>query len=243
MIKLLLAPFSSLWVILSLFFAYSSINILLQILWPRFSEFSFLFYGICSYIILAVTVSPKKYDFWNILFHEVSHAIFLVLTLANPKSLVVNNDGNEKRGGYVQYSFKSNGLLNLTRAHFAALAPYFFPMFTFLLFLIYLLVKPEEQSYFAKLLVKGPRLNGLFFLLGFTYGYHLVISISTIRSNQSDFSGVGFYYGVVFIIFMQLFFLLIFLVGLTYQFESVSLLLSSLEDLFFLLRNKIQPFF
>lgn len=115
--------------------------------------------------------------------HEMSHAVWTWLFLGR-----VENINVAKEGGNVTVS-KSNFLITL--------APYFFPFYTVLLVLVYFL---------AKLLWLGiaDYYLAFIFLLGFTLCFHLLFTLHTLRTEQSDIKTTGIIFSALLIFLLNL---------------------------------------
>jgi hypothetical protein len=198
--KIFLFPFISIWIFLSLY-SIEQIIIFGKILINHFDYFLFLFVGFISYFISLLFIKPKKYEYWNIFWHEFSHLIFAILTFSKIQQFtILSNKLNDGTAGYVKYSFKKGKFSSIIRNHFVSLAPYFFSPITMILLCIYLFDFNQINI-----------VNILLFFIGLSYSYHLVIVFIQARPYQKDFKDVGYIYGMSFILFMQLVFLIIIL--------------------------------
>ncbi len=110
-----------------------------------------------------------------------------------------------------------------------SLAPYFFSPLTAIIVVIYYLVIPDGSSYLASIYLSHTMINSLLFLIGFTYVYHTITSYSQAKPYQSDFS-LGYGYGIIFVIMMQLIFLLLFLTVLTINYDSFYVIKNYMYD-------------
>ena len=107
--------------------------------------------------------------FWRPLFmyvmgHELTHALAAVLQGGRADDLQVST-----RGGRVKVSV-SNFLV--------ALAPYFFPIYTFMIVPVYWIAAPQYHL-------------PILFLLGATLSFHLALTAYSLREHQSDIAEVG----------------------------------------------------
>ena len=230
--KIIIFPFLILWVILSLI-AIGIVEIIFNsIIIENIEYFKFFFFGMGMYLISLFFIKPKKYKFWNTFWHELSHIVFAILTFSKVNKLMVSPDIPEDgANGYVQYSFKKGKILDLLRGHFVSLAPYFFSPMTIILVLLYWLILPNESgNFFTSWFNKEPTLNGLLFFIGITYIYHTYTSFSQARPYQNDFDSVGYIYGMFFVVFMQLFFLIFILMVLGWNFDSFDLIYNYIKD-------------
>jgi len=91
---------------------------------------------------------------------------------------------------------KDKGSVTLSKTNFLiTLAPYFFPLYTFLLILLYyiLLIFWEVEKYHSVWLG----------LIGFTWGFHLSFTIITLMQQQSDIKSCGYIFSYAFIYLMN----------------------------------------
>jgi len=100
--------------------------------------------------------------------HELTHALFAVLFGGSVKSFHASN-----RGGRVTVT-KSNFIITL--------APYFFPLYTFIVLLLYgTAVAAGLQRAIASLV----------FLAGATFAFHLVLTAVFLQTEQTDIREYG----------------------------------------------------
>lgn len=109
--------------------------------------------------------------------HEITHMLFALLTFHKPVSLEVHRN----KGGSFGYQGEGNWLISL--------APYFFPVFPFLIMLASLLYIYMGQTI--------P--NFLFVLFGLMTGYHICTTIVSIHPQQTDFKQAGFLFSILFL--------------------------------------------
>lgn len=146
--------------------------------------------GARPFLMVAVGVMVAAFVFWAlpapvrlyVLAHELTHALWGALLGARISGLRVSGSG-----GHVKLS-QSNWLI--------ALAPYFFPFYTFIVILAYyiLLIFFDLRPYaFAWL---G--------LIGFTLGFHFVFTIYALAQDQQDVRDYGrvFSFGMIYLINM-----------------------------------------
>lgn len=100
--------------------------------------------------------------------HELTHALFAVLFGGSVKSFHASD-----RGGRVTIT-KSNFVITL--------APYFFPLYTFIVLLFYWLAGAAD--------VRGAE-GWLVFLSGATYFFHLALTFAFLRTDQDDIKEQG----------------------------------------------------
>lgn len=146
-----------------------------------FSQNEFFFYsGILSYIFIWLFFQPKYIYVWG---HELTHALYALFFKGKVTKMKVS---------------ASQGAVWLTRTNFlVALAPYFFPFYTFLFFVFYFLLK---------IFLKNPPYleKGLFLGLGLTIAMHLLTTLEALRIKQSDLSRTGTFFSLVFIFIMNI---------------------------------------
>lgn len=114
--------------------------------------------------------------FMHVMGHELTHAFWAVMLGGKIKSLLVSHEG-----GQVTLS-KSNFLI--------ALAPYFFPLYTFLLIPIYFIAAPKFHPVLA-------------FAIGFTLAFHVALTLHSLREHQSDIREVGVLFSFSFVYLMN----------------------------------------
>ncbi|MBU0647592.1 hypothetical protein KJ855_00255, partial [Patescibacteria group bacterium] len=123
--------------------------------------------------------------FFYILAHEFTHAVFAVIAGAQVKKIKVSSQG---------------GWVELTQSNFVIdLAPYFFPLYSFVIAVIYLLLNfyyDLEDYYFL-----------FFFLLGASLAFHYLSNWETLKIEQPDMKLTGKIFGVIFISILNLIFL------------------------------------
>lgn len=132
--------------------------------------------GFLVWVVLYLTV-PRPIRTY-VLAHELTHAFWAALMGARVSGLTVGKDG-----GSVRVS-KSNVLI--------VLAPYFFPLYTFLVVVafylatVFLDMAPYHLVWLA--------------LVGFTWGFHVTFTVSMLCAQQSDVLLYGhlFSYGMIY---------------------------------------------
>ena len=130
-------------------------------------EALFLLGGIVAFAACWLVLSHPIRTY--VLGHELTHALWGLLFGAIPSKLKVG-----VRGGSVRLS-KSNFIITL--------APYFFPFYTFVVILVALLV-----YVFVRPL---PWLPLWMFLIGFTWAFHILFTLSTLTLAQPDVQTFG----------------------------------------------------
>jgi hypothetical protein len=127
------------------------------------------------YIIMHLLL--WKPIFMHVMGHELTHAFWAFILGGRIKSFQVSS-----AGGQVTLS-KSNFLI--------ALAPYFFPFYTFLLFPVYFICIPKFQPVLA-------------LLLGFTLAFHYALTLHSLQDHQSDLHETGLFFSLSFVYLMNL---------------------------------------
>lgn len=91
---------------------------------------------------------------------------------------------------------KDQGSVTLSKTNFLiTLAPYFFPLYTVLLILIY---------YILWIFFEVEKYNSVWLgLIGFTWGFHLSFTITTLMQRQSDIRAYGHLFSYAFIYLMN----------------------------------------
>lgn len=217
-IKLLLGLVWSTIIILSSFILYDLVTWLVN----KYSAFIYLYYGMGAYILFRYLIPQKTMIFFNVFFHELSHAIFALITFSPLRSFVVSPHSNDTYMGYVEHAGSGNKLIYFVRSHFVSLAPYFFSPITVLAIGLYYLLIPYDFGYTTTI-------NILLAIIGFSYLYHVSVSFKDMRPYQTDFAFLGFNYSVIFVIMMQLIFLIFFILILSsklYSFYQFKLILN-----------------
>lgn len=100
--------------------------------------------------------------------HELTHALFAMLFGGSVKSFRAS-----ERGGQVTVT-KSNFLITL--------APYFFPLYTFLALVLYIALSASEAR---------TGLGFLVFVIGASFCFHLLLTIIFLREDQKDIREEG----------------------------------------------------
>lgn len=135
----------------------------------------FFFIGIFAFAAVRVfiPIPTRLYVFG----HEFAHVLAILLSGGRVKSFKVNSEG-----GSVE-SDKNNS--------FIALAPYFLPVYTLLLFLAF-----NIAGLFRLTETSSPL---FYFLIGFSYSFHMFCNFEFTRSYQPDLQseGIIFSYSVI----------------------------------------------
>jgi hypothetical protein len=142
--------------------------------------------------------------------HELTHAIWVWLWGGR----VIDKKMWSSEGGYI---------VTDTHNFWIALAPYFYPLYSLVVVLIYGLASvfynvTESQVTF---LLMTP-LRWFFFLLGVTWAFHLSFTVWMIPKGQSDLTTHGTFFSLVIIYLMNLLLLTVFLVVASPEITFVS---------------------
>lgn len=157
-----------------------------------------------SFVILSVSVIPlKSSEIWFVAGFVVFFLIFLFKSL--PGVLYVF--GHELthalwavlfRGKIKEFKvFSTRGSVLTTKSNFLiSLAPYFFPVYTFLIILIfYILVFFFDAAKW---------IEWLFFLVGASYSYHIFLTFKALSAGQSDIKKTGRIFSYIVIAMLNL---------------------------------------
>lgn len=151
----------------------ASENIWLQL----FSADAFLYFSVGSFLMLGwfwTKLLRKKFLYLYVLGHELTHAFFIFVCGGKVSGFKVTHDG-----GYV-ITNKTNVLI--------ALSPYFVPFWTCIVLAI---------SYIIRYFVEIPLHNEiLYFLIGFTWTFHLAWTIWMIPRDQPDLKENGSFFSL-----------------------------------------------
>jgi hypothetical protein len=153
--------------------------------------------GMISYLIVHVVVFKPSYLY--VLSHELMHAIATLLSGGRVRSIKVSS-----KGGSVKTT-KSNV--------FIALSPYFFPLYTIIVALLWL---------GFKFLLKADINYGFFmFAIGFTLVFHIVLTIDFLKIRQTDLMHTGYFFSICLIYIVN-----VIIVGLIFSFLFKSMVFS-----------------
>lgn len=126
--------------------------------------------------------------FMHVMGHELTHAFWAVVLGGRIKSLLVSREG---------------GQVTLSKTNFfIALAPYFFPLYTFLLLPIYFIAAAKFYPVLS-------------FFIGFTHAFHFALTVHSLRDQQSDIIQVGVFFSLSFVYLMNILVLVIVLAVVT----------------------------
>lgn len=137
----------------------------------------YFFAGGCAY--LTIHLLFKKPVFTYVIGHELTHALFAFLFGGSVKSIHAS-----ARGGRVTIT-KSNFIISL--------APYFFPLYTFLALLLYWTARAVDA--------RGAVTNMLIVLSGATFALHVTLTAIFLQTDQNDIreEGALFSYPLIFL--------------------------------------------
>lgn len=136
-----------------------------------------LFGGFFFFFIARGMMDSSVKSNMEIVAHEMTHALFAVLTLHKVKGIRVEGDNS---GGNMSFEGEGNWLI--------VIAPYFFPLFGFLC-----MVAISIYTHFAPM---NLILNGV---MGFFIGYHLDTVGSQIHEKQTDLPKVSYKFCAMFL--------------------------------------------
>jgi hypothetical protein len=118
-----------------------------------------------------------------VLAHELTHALWGVLRGARVKNIRVSKD---------------QGSVTLTKSDFLiTLAPYFFPLYTFIVIVAYYILSIFIVMHPYELIWLG--------LVGFTWGFHFCFTITTLMQTQSDIKECGYLFSYTIIYMFNVF--------------------------------------
>jgi hypothetical protein len=109
--------------------------------------------------------------------HEITHALWAMLFGARVDEIYVSRG----KGGYTTYT-KGNMLVTL--------APYFFPLYAIVFFVLYSVAEAAFKPF-------------MLFLIGFGIAFHFLLTLYSIRMGQPDLKRVGVLFSLIFIITMN----------------------------------------
>ncbi len=138
-------------------------------------EFFFLLGFIVYLVIHMIFYKPV---FIHVMSHELTHMLWAALFGGKTKELRV-----AREGGRVMIS-KSNFLISL--------APYFFPLYTFIFILIYIIADKKFLPYIA-------------FFIGASLAFHIALTLYSLMINQKDLhEDSNIVFSIVFVLFMNI---------------------------------------
>lgn len=159
----------------------------LQLIRDIFQEESGLLWqmvaGVAGYVVIWwALLRHTKISFFSTLEHELTHALFALLTLHTVTGLRASLRG----GGQMTFRGKGNWIITLS--------PYFFPTAAVLTTVVLMLL-PEPFASRAAV------------LFGVSVGYHVVSTYHETHWNQSDFRKAGLVFTVLILPFTYIFLL------------------------------------
>ena len=126
--------------------------------------------GFIAYLLLHFILYRPV--FMHVMAHELTHAFWAALFGGKVKALNVSHEG-----GSVTMD-KSN--------FFVVLAPYFFPFYTVIALLIYVIVDVKYVDFIV-------------FIIGLTYSFHLALTLYSLKQKQTDLKEAGVMFSYMFI--------------------------------------------
>ncbi len=136
----------------------------------------FFMIGFVAYLIVHMVF--YKPVFIHVMAHELTHALWAFLFGGKTKKLEVSSGG-----GRVLIS-KTNFLITL--------APYFFPLYTFLFSIVFAIAQDRYRPYVA-------------FFVGASLSFHIALTLYSLRSSQSDLrEDSDIFFSLSFVTFMNL---------------------------------------
>ncbi|HPI03490.1 MAG TPA: M50 family metallopeptidase [Candidatus Goldiibacteriota bacterium] len=116
------------------------------------------FIGFAVYLVIHIVF--YKPVFIHVMAHELTHIFWAFLFGGKAKKLEVSASG---------------GRVLINRTNFViTLAPYFFPLYTFIFLAVYIIAKEQYLPYIA-------------FLIGASLSFHIALTLYSMKSAQSDF--------------------------------------------------------
>ena len=141
----------------------------------------YFLFGIIAYGLLQLFLCKPVYLY--VLGHEAVHVLATWLCLGKVTSFKVTS-----QGGSAQTS-KSN--------LFISLSPYFVPIYSIAAAVVYYII---SDSFFAGLLAQ----SYFMFLLGVTLAFHIVMTVDTLKTRQTDLVKAGYLTSAILIYVMNL---------------------------------------
>jgi len=169
---------------------------------PVRSQLWFL-WGFGTFVVLfAIFQQPiKSYVFG----HELTHAFWILLFRGEVTAFSASSKGGKVEGT------KGN--------FFIALSPYFFPVYTILLILLY---------FAGKIFWEPGRFTSAFvFLIGFTWAFHIILTVSVLIKGQAEVKKNGYLFSLALIYFMN-----VLVLGLVLTFISPDFDIADLSAVF-----------
>lgn len=137
-----------------------------------------LFAGFLFFFVARTMMEASVRTSMEVLAHELTHAVFAVLTFHKVSGLKINNDDS---GGSMSFEGEGNWLI--------IIAPYFFPLFGLIA-----MITISIYQWFAPM--------NIFISAAFGYiiGYHIDTVCSQIHEKQTDLPKVGYPFCAVFLL-------------------------------------------
>ena len=143
------------------------------------SEMWFLAGFVIFFVIFLIKSIPGRVYVFG---HELTHAFWAILFRGKIKEFNVSS----KNGSVV--TTKSN--------FFISLAPYFFPVYTFLIIFIFYIL--------AFFLNVSKYIGWLFFFVGFSYSFHIFLTLESLSIGQSDVKKTGRFFSYTIIAILNI---------------------------------------
>lgn len=146
----------------------------------RFADWKYLalFAGFFIFFIARSFMDSSAKIGMEVLAHELTHALFAIITLHKVKGISINPDDT---GGNMSFEGEGNWLI--------IIAPYFFPLFG--------LIAMVSISIYTMFAPMNIILN---VIMGFMIGYHFDAVGSQIHEKQTDLPKVGYIFCAVFLL-------------------------------------------
>ena len=162
--------------ILAIGFTIASYNMVMGV-HDRIFSGSLLWVAIGFVAYLPLHLVFRKFIIVHVFSHELTHALWALLFGGKVEEIYVSG----KAGGYTTHT-KSNFVV--------ALAPYFFPLYSFIILAMLFIVQDAYKSI-------------LHVLLGFSFSFHILLTLHALRLGQSDLKKHGVIFSLVFIYLMN----------------------------------------
>ena len=134
--------------------------------------------GAGFYLFTIVAVGYNNCHSLQVISHELTHVLFAYLTLHNAGIVRINPDGD---GGSMRFWGRGNWLI--------ALAPYFFPLLSFL----YMLLMPY--------LLAATGNNWIIYaIFGYFFAYYVITVLEQVHPRQTDIIREGYVFSSIIII-------------------------------------------
>ncbi|MFA4930331.1 MAG: hypothetical protein WC570_00475 [Patescibacteria group bacterium] len=160
-----------------------------------------LIYALIHFFVYQSTV-------FYVLAHEFTHAIFAIFSGAQVKKIKVAS-----RGGWVELT-QSNFIIDL--------APYFFPLYSILLAVLYFIANRfwDLTGYYFL----------FFFLLGASLCFHYLSNWEILKIEQPDMKITGKIFGIIFVLLANLLFLNIIIMFVFLDYVNLATLVDNFRD-------------